>query len=262
MRRVNLFGLDFVTDVSIDELADLIVEDGASLTPGTPWRTVVTPNVDHLVHYEHNPVERSIAEHAYLVLPDGAPIVWASRLLGTPLRERLAGSDLFSAWWQRVRKESRSVLILAATEQLATLLSAEHPQAHCVVPPMFHVADQDTVQRLVEHVLCEVELHNPEAIVVGLSMAKHHLVALELSRAEVPRRGAPLILLLGASAEFHVGLQKRAPQWVQNTGLEWLHRLLSNPRRLAKRYLVDDIAFIPMVWRAWREHASARKVRR
>ena len=64
------------------------------------------------------------------------------------------------------------------------------------------------------------------------------------------------MLLLGASAEFHVGLQRRAPEWMQRFGLEWVYRLLSNPRRLAKRYLVDDVAFGPMVWREWRARRS------
>lgn len=252
VHRVHLFGLDFVTDASIDDLAELLVADGTNRDSATPWHTVVTPNVDHLIHYAGDPVERAVAEAAYLVLPDGMPIVWASRLLGARLQQRLAGSDLFAAWWQRVRASQRRVLVLAANEELATRLRAEHPLARCLVAPLFQADDDVAVQNLVDLILGEIEQHNPDAIVVGLSMAKAHVLARELCRCSVPAHGAPLLLLLGASAEFHVGLQKRAPRWVQRAGLEWVQRLLSNPRRLAKRYLVDDIAFVPMVWREWR----------
>lgn len=250
MRTARLFGLDFVANSSIEELAIVIDRDGQSRS--TQWRVVVTPNVDHLVRYRKSVAQRHVAESAYLVLPDGAPIVWASRLLGARIDRRLAGSDLFAAWWQRVVVSQRPVLVIATNVALATQLMNEHPECRCVVPPVIDATDQSAIARLVDEVLTELNSRPTDAVVIGLSMAKSHLVASGLAAASPPPTGAPLLLLLGASAELYTGQQRRAPKLMQRTGTEWLYRLLSNPRGMAKRYLVDDMAFAPMVWREWR----------
>jgi N-acetylglucosaminyldiphosphoundecaprenol N-acetyl-beta-D-mannosaminyltransferase len=260
VRTVHLFRLDFVTDTSIEELAETLVREGADAQQS--WKVVVTPNVDHLIHYRDSTALRHVAESAHLVLPDGTPIVWASRLLGEPLTARLAGSDLFESWWEKTRAEMRPVLIIAASDELATRLAAEHSAAHFIVPKMFDAHDEAAVEALVALILADLYARPSDAIVVGLSMPKHHAVAQRLSDVPVPPGGAPLVLLLGASAEFHVGLQRRAPAWMQRAGLEWLYRLVSHPRRLARRYLVDDIAFGPMVWREWRTRRSRSSISR
>ena len=193
------------------------------------------------------------------MLPDGAPIVWASRLLGAPLSSRLAGSDLFVAWWQRVRDAHRPVLLVAATEELGRRLQLEHGEARIVVAPMFDASDSEAVSNLATELLGQVESHPTDAIVIGLSMAKTHVLAEMLTASTLPADGAPLVLLLGASAGFHVGLQRRAPRWMQQAGLEWLHRLVSDPRRLAKRYLVDDLVFIRMTWDEWRSRRTTNR---
>jgi len=252
MRTTRLFGLDFVVETTIEELAEVLERDGQAANP--TWRVVVTPNVDHLVRYRKSPTQRHVAEKAYMVLPDGAPIVWASRVLRSPIDQRLAGSDLFEAWWQRMVAAERPVIVVAGNEQLARQLSAENPNCRCIVPPMFADDDSERVASIVGEVLAELEADPADAVVIGLSMVKHHSIAAGLIESPAPSRnmGAPLLLLLGASPEFHVGQQQRAPRWIQRTGLEWSYRLVRDPRRLAKRYLVDDMAFFPMVWREWR----------
>jgi len=250
MRTTRLFGLDFATDTSVDELAETLERDGQTDSPH--WRIVVTPNVDHLVHYRKSQQQRQIAESAHLVLPDGAPIVWASRLLGSPIDQRIAGSDLFAAWWRRMVAAQRPVLVIAGNETLANLMTSEHPQCRCIVPPIFSEDDATAAATVAEHVLAELHSRPVDAVVMGLSMAKQHAIAASLIGTRPPASGAPLLLLLGASAEFYFGQQRRAPRWMQRTGTEWLYRLVSHPRRLAKRYLIDDMAFIPMVWREWR----------
>ena len=252
MRTTHLFGLDFVVGTSIEEIAEVLARDGQ--TADSRWRVLVTPNVDHLIHYRTSPTQRHVAETAYMVLPDGAPIVWASRVLRSPIDQRLAGSDLFEAWWQHMVAAQRPVIMVASNEQLARQLSTENPNCRCIVPPMFVDDDPERVASIVGEVLAELDAEPADAVVLGLSMVKSHLIAAGLIELAAPSQnmGAPLLLLLGASAEFHVGQQKRAPKWVQRTGLEWSYRLIRDPRRLAKRYLVDDMAFFPMVWREWR----------
>lgn len=257
MRTVRLFDLDFVADTSVEEIAEVLVDDARESS--ATWRVVVTPNVDHLVRYRKSDELRPVAQSAYLVLPDGAPIVLASRLLGSPIDQRIAGSDLFIAWWRRVMAQHRPILIIAGNEQLAEQLRSEHPGCRCLVPPMFRDTDRVAVAELVGQVVDELAGAPVDAVVIGLSTVKSHLVAAGLIASEPPTNGAPLVLLFGASAEFHVGQQRRAPRWMQRTGTEWLYRLLGNPRRMAKRYLVDDMAFFPMVWREWRQRRAANK---
>ena len=254
MQTTHIFGLDFLVNTSIAELADTLERDGQVET--ATWRVVVTPNVDHLIHYRTSIAQRQVAESAYMVLPDGAPIVWASRLLKSPIDQRLAGSDLFAAWWKRMVAAQRPVVVVAGNEELARQLTNENPRCRCIVPPMFADDDTERVASLVNDVTAELDAERADAVVLGLSAAKCHLVAAGLNASSPPRTGAPLVMLLGASAEFYVGQQRRAPRWVQRAGLEWSYRLVRDPRRLAKRYLIDDLAFFPMVWREWRSRRA------
>jgi len=254
MRTTHLFGLNFVVDTTIAELAEDLEREGQARV--SEWRVVVTPNVDHLVRYDKSPEQRRVAETAYMVLPDGAPIVWASRILKVPIERRLAGSDLFAAWWNRVVAAERPVLVIASTEQLARQLMTENPHCRCIVPAMFGDDDSAHIASIVDEVLAELNSEAADAVVVGLSTTKSHLIAAGLAASAAPHSGTPLLLLLGASAEFYTGLQRRAPKLVQRVGLEWLYRLVRDPRRMAKRYLVDDMAFFPMVWREWRRRRA------
>jgi N-acetylglucosaminyldiphosphoundecaprenol N-acetyl-beta-D-mannosaminyltransferase len=253
----RLFDLDFVSEASVDELADLLFERRDDRND--QWRCVVTPNVDHLVRYRHNPLEADVAARSALVLPDGMPIVWASRLLGRPLAARLTGADLFTALWDRLAADDVPVAMIVARDEVATRLADSHPAVRCIVPPMFDVDDAATVESLIEAAdeLCRAI--DARFLVVGVSMPKHHLIADRLRRRWVGRyAGTPTVLLLGQSPEFAVGLVRRAPAWMQRSGLEWVWRLADDPVRLAKRYLVDDAQFIKLVWREWRRGYPVR----
>ncbi len=250
----RIFGLDFLVDTSIAEIADALERDGQANS--STWRIVVTANVDHLVRYGQSAVLRGVAEVAYKVLPDGAPIVWASRLLKCPIDQRLAGSDLFAAWWQRMVDAQRPVVMVASNEQLARELTRENPHCRCIVPPLFADDDAARVAAIINEVRAELAADAADAVVLGLSTVKSHLIVAGLIDSTPPPAGAPLLLLLGASAEFHIGQQRRAPKWVQKSGMEWFYRLVRDPRRLAKRYLIDDMAFLPMVWREWRSRRA------
>lgn len=250
-RTRRLFGLDFVDAPAVADVVDrLLSADDVNIDM---WRCVVTPNVDHLVRYERHEDEADIARSAYLVLPDGMPIVWASRLLSRPLAARLAGSDLFASLWPRLADAGVSTVVVAPRWDVADRLSAEHPAARFVVPPVFDAADSVTVASVVDAIVDACEGAGARFLVIGLSMSKHHSIAAQLRVRWAGTYGsAPTVLLLGAASELYLGVSRRAPMWMQRAGLEWLHRLLGDPRRLAKRYLVDDVQFLPLVWREWR----------
>lgn len=243
-----LFGLDFISDASIPEIATWLADAGNEHTPS--WRCLVTPNVDHVVRYDRYPHEAAVAATAFAVLPDGMPIVWASRLLGRPLAGRLTGADLFTDWWSRVRRSATPVVVVAPNQTVADGLAAEHTGARFVVPGVVDVGDERAVAALIDEIATSCEEAGARFCVVGLSMAKHHLVAARLSeRWKADYRDAPIVMLLGASPELHLGLTRRAPTWMQKAGLEWFYRFAREPRRLFKRYFVDDVKFASLVLR-------------
>jgi N-acetylglucosaminyldiphosphoundecaprenol N-acetyl-beta-D-mannosaminyltransferase len=260
LATVDLFELDFVSDATIDDVADaLFAEDRA--TAG--WSCVATPNVDHIVRYRRHPPDRAVAESASVVLPDGMPIVWTSRLVGRPIRARLAGSDLFTALWRRIVAERVPATVVAASREVADRLLAEDPEIGIVVPPMFHLDRPDQVTPVVDELVATCEANGSVFLLICISADKsHHLAARLHERWGDAAPGTPHVLLLGGSADLYLGLKPRAPEWMQRTGLEWLHRLAQEPRRLFRRYLIDDATFVGDVWREWRRTRRTRRTRR
>jgi N-acetylglucosaminyldiphosphoundecaprenol N-acetyl-beta-D-mannosaminyltransferase len=251
----HLFGLDFVTDTTITQVVDALLDDGERTSD---WRCLVTPNVDHLVRYRRYLSERAVARHATLILPDGMPIVWASRLVGKGLSGRLTGADLFAELWTRVSATETPMVVVASSDVVAERLQRGHDRVRCVVPPMFDLDDEPVIDSLLAQIDERVDELDARLLVIGVSMPKHHLLANRLRERWRGRSApTPVVLLLGASPDFALGLTPRAPEWMQRTGLEWVHRLALDPRRMAKRYLVDDVAFLRLVWDEWRNRRSA-----
>lgn len=260
LRLQRLFGLDFVADATIPEITDVLVAEASD--PNDEWRCVVTPNVDHLVRYDRIESEATTARHATMLLPDGMPIIWAGRLLRRPMARRLAGSDLMGELWPRLAEHGIPAVVIASSVEVSDGLRASHPDIRCVVPPMFDPSDEQAVDELIDRVDADVAAIGARFLVVGVSMPKHHLIANRLrSRWGDDDRAKPTVLLLGASPDLFLGLTPRAPRWMQTSGLEWLYRLAREPRRLARRYLIDDVAFVRLVYREWRLLRRSKPVR-
>lgn len=251
LRTERLFGLDFLADATVGALTERLLAEVEDHRPG--WRCVVTPNVDHLVRYDRLPADAAVARSAFLVLPDGMPIVWASKLVRRPLARRLTGSDLFATLWPALCREAVPTVVLAPSELVAQPLAKEHPTVRCVVPPVFDVDDASAVAGVVDDITAAVDDVGARFVFIAVSVAKTHVLATALrGRWSADTRPAPIVLLIGASPEFYLGLVRRAPRWIQRWGLEWLYRLAKEPRRLARRYLIDDPHFARLVWRELR----------
>ena len=247
--RERLFGLDFISDTSIAELTETLLREARE--PTVDWRCVVTPNVDHLIRYDLNDADASVATDAVVVLPDGMPIVWASKLLGRPLSCRLTGSDLFAELWPKLARRSWPTVLVAPSEEVAACLAMEHRNMHAIVAPWFDTDDVAAASALADQI--DAVAVSACFVIIAVSMPKHHLLARLLHERWAHRREpSPIVVLLGASPEFYLGLTKRAPMWMQRAGLEWVHRLTLDPRRMAKRYLVDDIRIARLIHREWR----------
>ncbi|MCA9530721.1 MAG: WecB/TagA/CpsF family glycosyltransferase [Myxococcales bacterium] len=250
--RLDLFGLPFCASDSLRAVADDIW--ATERCDRGKWPLVVTPNVDVLVQLARpeNAGLRAGVERAQWVLPDGQPIVTLSKLVygargGLP--RRLTGSDLFPLLWERICRFETPTLLLAPTAAVGERLRAENPNAVYFAPPFFAQADGAAHDDVVTRLVSLLEGRSFEYFLVGLGFPKQASTSFAALEA-LSARGLPLpkTLLLGAAFEFYLGLKTRAPQIYQRLGIEFAHRLMSEPRRLAKRYLVDDVAFLPMAY--------------
>lgn len=258
LRRVELFGFDFVDDTSVDRVADLVLDGSPAEVEGAP--VVVTPNTDLLVQVSNSedPGLRRFFSRAWCVLPDGQPIVWASRLLGTPLRFRLTGSDLFARLWPRLVQRRVPVFVLAPSAAVAAGLEESNPAASALVAPMVDPSVREEITQLAAQCVAQITAMVAQVVVLSLGHPKDSLLAEEIL-AQLDGTGVlPFVLCLGASAEMYLGIRRRAPLWVQRCSAEWLYRFVQEPRRLFYRYFVRDAAFVPLVWR---EHRSRRQER-
>ena len=206
-------------------------------------RYVVTPNVDHTVLLSENSDFREAYEDAHMVLADGHPIVWASRLLGRPLPERVAGSELVPKLFDSYTKQGKlKVFLLGAAEGVAAQAAAKMKEQWKNVetvgvysPPMGFEKDPEETN----YILGRITLVKPDVVVVGLGAPKQEVWV----HQNADQLDAKVALCVGATIDFLAGEKKRAPVWMQKSGVEWLHRMLSEPKRLVKRYARDAVIF-------------------
>lgn len=217
---------------------------------------VVTPNLDHLRRADRDPAFHAMLDEADLVVADGMPLIWASRLQGTPLPQRVAGSSLVWALAQAAAEHGRSLYLLGgdpgAAQGAAKALSARYPDLRIAgtdCPAFGFDQDPEKIAEVTKKMLAA----KPDIVYVGLGSPKQERLIRRI------RVGSPHIwwLGIGISLSFIAGDVRRAPRWVQQFGLEWLHRLLQEPGRLAKRYLVDGLPFAArLLWGALRDRPS------
>ncbi len=207
---------------------------------------VVTPNVDHLVHVRRDPSLCRIYQRAILSLPDGAPLVWLSKLLGQPVREKVSGSDLLLPLLRAAEKADVPVFILGSRVDVVNRAIAE---ATKVLPglrivgsasPKVHV---DGDQQEVADALAAGHRAGARLVLVALGSPKQEIVMFRHGW----RLPEATFVGVGASIDFLAGAVRRAPQWVSRAGLEWAYRLRQEPRRLWRRYLVDGPTVLPVL---------------
>jgi len=212
-------------------------------------RYVVTPNVDHAVLLQENSALVQSYKEAHMILADGHPIVWASRLLRQPLPERVPGSELVPALFDSFsQKGSLKVFLLGAQPGVAAT-AAKHmkerwPNVETVgvySPPFGFEHDPNECN----YILGRIALAKPDVLIVGLGAPKQEIWV----NQHYQKIQAKAALCVGATIDFLAGEQKRAPVWMQKSGFEWLHRMCSQPKRLVRRYAKDAWVFPQLVWR-------------
>ena len=210
-------------------------------------RYVCTGNLDHLVLAERDPEFRSAYRKADLVVADGAPVVWlsriASRAAGGPLPERVAGSDLF---WELARVSGEANLRLfflgglpGAAAKAADVVEQRHPGARVAGTycPPFETFGTSEEQAKIRRIIRQAA---PDILLVAFGAPKQE----KWIAANKDLLGVPVSIGVGGSFEMAAGVRRRAPRWLQRSGLEWLYRFSQEPRRLFQRYFLDDLPYL------------------
>lgn len=250
---IALFGLD-IAAVSFDTALDVLCD--AALQRDGRARVAVTPNVDHLVRLDRQPELKRLYRTADYLFADGMPVVWASRLFGMPLPGRVTGADLLPALCERARVGGWKVVIVGGQpgHEAALINGLARNYAglkfEVIAPSMAF----DPLGSEGDAIAERVRAAAPAIVFVCIGMPKQERWALH-NAARLP---GGLMLCAGAAMEFAAGLQKRAPAWMQRNGLEWCWRIMQDPARLWRRYLIEDRHFLSICWRQWRVARTRR----
>lgn len=209
---------------------------------------VVTPNVDHIVQLESDNELQNVYKNASLILVDGMPLIWISKLYGSPIKEKISGSDLFPLICKLSSEKGYKLFFLGAAEGVASkaaeVLSDRYEGLNVVgtYSPPFGFENNIKEINMIKKMIGESK---PHILIVGLGCPKQEKFMYHFCKD----LDVPVSLGLGASFDFVAGNIKRAPRWMSEHGLEWLFRITQDPKRLAKRYLVDDLKIIKLFFK-------------
>ena len=242
-----MFGVP-IDNLTLSETLDRVEE--MIRNGGTHQHVVV--NVDKIVKLQRDEKLREAILGCDLINADGQPIVWASRLLQSPLKERVTGIDLFESLVGRCAEKGFRPYLLGARqeviEQVVKILKDQHPRLELAG---WRNGYWDANQE--REVIYGIRDTRPDILFVAISSPKKEFL---LNKWKQDLR-IPFVMGVGGTFDVISGLVKRAPVWMQKCGLEWLYRLLQEPRRLWRRYLVEDMAFFWLVLRELRQRKTS-----
>lgn len=234
-QRVTLMGCA-IDNLTMEETLQTVEE---FIRSGTPHQHVVV-NVDKLVKASHDPALRDIINDCALVNVDGMPVVWASRLLGKPLKERVAGVDLFEALMRRAAEQGWRVYLLGAREDVVSEVAATYRRKYPQLVVAGYRNGYWNGEAEEAQVVAQVRDAHPDLLFVAISSPKKEQF---LGRYQAEMK-VPFAMGVGGTFDVAIGRVKRAPRWMQKAGLEWFYRFLQEPRRMFRRYFIEDMAFV------------------
>lgn len=221
--------------VTIDEAIDFIEE---KIDEGG-FHQVATANVDFLMHSMRDKGLQEILCSCDLVVPDGMPILWAAKLLGSSLKERVCGIDLVPRLAKLCLERHFSIFLLGASDAVsaraADNLKRSFPGLR--IAGRYSPPARPLKQMNHEEILQKIAQAKPDILLVAFGNPKQEKwIAMHRDRLQVP-----VCIGVGGSFDFVAGSVSRAPGWMQNCGLEWLYRVSQEPKRLAQRYFHDAV---------------------
>ncbi|RUT01896.1 acetyl-mannosamine transferase [Dulcicalothrix desertica PCC 7102] len=209
---------------------------------------VFTPNVDHLVKLQENQEFYSVYQEADYIVCDSQILMYISRFLGTPIQEKISGSDLFPAFYMYYRNNHAIKIFLLGGFQETANQAKEKINSKAgrniiidtYSPPFGFENDEQECQKIIEL----INHSSATVLAIGVGAPKQELW---IHKNKHQLTNVKIFLAIGATINFETGNVKRSPRWMSKIGLEWLYRLISEPHRLWKRYLVDDLPFFWLV---------------
>jgi N-acetylglucosaminyldiphosphoundecaprenol N-acetyl-beta-D-mannosaminyltransferase len=254
--RVDVLGLE-IDNVSFDETVERIIGFIEKSEPVF----IVTPNVDHTNHCRKHEKYRALLKDAALVVADGVPLLWAARLFGHRLKGRVNGTDLFIRMAQVCAKRGYRMFLLGAmphaSRYCAVRLIDSSPRLQIsgrYSPPYGFEHDPEENRKIVR-MIREVQ---PDILFVGLPGPKAEFWIHDHYR----RIGVPVSVNVGASFDFVSGSVKRSPLIMQKLGMEWLYRLVTQPGKLWKRYVLGNSIFLMRVFVRFIRHIFGKLIPR
>lgn len=248
-QRIQMMGC-LIDNLSMEETLQAIE---SFIRSGKPHQHVVV-NVDKLVKASRDEELRRIINDCALINADGMPVVWASRILGVGLKERVAGVDLFEALMARSADKGWRVFLLGAREEVVSGVCTLYQKKY----PGLKVAGyrngywkQEEEATVVE----QIKAAKADLLFVAISSPKKEQF---LGRYQEDMR-IPFAMGVGGTFDVAIGKVKRAPVWMQKGGLEWFFRFLQEPRRMFKRYFIDDVAFFGLLMKEFLSPSRTKK---
>ncbi|WP_141588557.1 exopolysaccharide biosynthesis glycosyltransferase EpsA [Myxococcus sp. AB056] len=247
-----------IGQLAIDQLTfeEAVTEIGR-LVDSRQGGYVFTANVDHVVLAEDHAQFREAYSRATISVVDGMPIVWASRAMDVPLPERIAGSDLILPLMKLGAERKWRVFLLGAgpgvAEKVGRIVSEQYGVE--VVgwdSPMVRVDGGDAQN---DPIVAKIREKDPHLLLVALGSPKQ-----EVWISQVASKLGPTVAIgIGAGLDFIAGTAKRAPVWISRAGFEWLYRLVNEPKRLWRRYILNDSRFATILLREFWQRTGAKK---
>ncbi|MCX0394640.1 WecB/TagA/CpsF family glycosyltransferase [Clostridium perfringens] len=216
---------------AIDKAEELILKNKPSY--------VVTPNVDHIVKLEDDKEFQDVYKNADLILTDGMPLIWISKIKGNPIKEKISGSDFFPKLCERAAQKGYSIFLLGAAEGVASKAAENLKKKYNGLNIVGTYSPSYGFEKKADEIKKIIKMINetkPDILAVGLGAPKQEKFLYKYKN----QLNVPISLAIGASIDFEAGNVKRAPKIMQNIGLEWFYRLCKEPKRMFKRYIIDD----------------------
>lgn len=207
---------------------------------------VVPINVDVVIKIEHDPYLKKIIDNADVVLVDGKPLIWISGICGKKIKAKVSGSDLVPMLCKVAAKKGYKIFIIGGKEGIAEQaknnLEKNYPKIHIVgtyAPPFGFEKNKEELEKI-NHLISQV---HPDLLITCFGCPKQEKWIYE----NMMNYDAKVSICAGATVDFLAGKVKRAPRWMSEYGLEWFYRFLQEPRRMFKRYFIDDIKVLKLI---------------
>lgn len=233
-----------VDNVSMNEAVELITHFIINKIKSR----VVAVNVDVLVKMSEDEELTKICNSSDLVLTDGMPLIWLSKIKKTPIKEKVSGSDLVPKLLEVAEKKNFSIFIIGGKVGVADLakynIQKNHPSLKVVgtySPPFGFETDQDELNKI-NQMISSVK---PDLLIACFGCPKQEKWVYD----NYQKYDGTVSICAGATVDFLACNIKRCPKWMSDHGLEWVYRMFQDPKRLIKRYLIDDLKIIKVIYR-------------